>query len=278
MDLSFTHLPDGVIEISVGRSDGLFTMAMNDSVSSRAPRGSATPGLSTYWIDRVEAAAQSAREHRSAEPFASGNVTYLRLDGDEVIAAFDFDPAEIDARIDAVGVVLASATRMARSSDRGRRSQRLGNDVIERVHAASRVSQFASFTDREAERIGNVADASQARSAVVGRLVSLDLLLGDAEGCRQIPLAPLSGDAGPAQGVRRGRRATRPRRWTPLPSADARTPRSRSAGRGPEPRRRRSRAVPTSSAGVCRPWPRGWRAPRRIAPGVPSSPGTALRW
>jgi hypothetical protein len=97
MDLSFTHLPDGVIEISVGRSDGLFTMAMNDSVSSRAPRGSATPGLSTYWIDRVEAAAQSAREHRSAEPFASGNVTYLRLDGDEVIAAFDFDPAEIDA-------------------------------------------------------------------------------------------------------------------------------------------------------------------------------------
>lgn len=97
MDLSFTHLPDGIIEIVVGRSDGLFTMAMNDSVSSRTPRGSSTPELSTYWIDRVEAAAQSARERRSADPFASGNVTYLRLAGDAVIAAFDFDAEEIEA-------------------------------------------------------------------------------------------------------------------------------------------------------------------------------------
>src|SRR4051812_12233549 len=66
--------------------------ALNDAVSSRAPRGAIHPGLSTYWIDRAEQSVRRAAEERSAEPFASGNVWFFRLEGDQVVAAYDFDP------------------------------------------------------------------------------------------------------------------------------------------------------------------------------------------
>jgi hypothetical protein len=55
------------------------------------------PGLSTYWIDRADEGVRRASSGALTEPFASGNVTYLRLQGDEVVAAFDFDPDEGEA-------------------------------------------------------------------------------------------------------------------------------------------------------------------------------------
>jgi hypothetical protein len=70
--------------------------ALNDAVTSRAPRGAVLQGLSTYWIDRTEEKLRTAREQRLTTPFASGNAWYLRLEGDSVIAASDYDePREV---------------------------------------------------------------------------------------------------------------------------------------------------------------------------------------
>lgn len=92
MNLTFSVRTDGIIDVSLGDEWRLFNQALEDSVSSRAPRGAHRPGLSTYWIDRTEAAVQAAAAEGSTDPFASGNVTFLRLNGDAVVAAFDFDP------------------------------------------------------------------------------------------------------------------------------------------------------------------------------------------
>jgi len=61
------------------------------------------------------------------------------------------------------------------------------------------VAQLTSFADGEAERIGDIADARQARGSMVGRLVSLDLLLGDAESRCQLSLTPPTSDPSPHQ-------------------------------------------------------------------------------
>jgi hypothetical protein len=89
MDVHFDVLADGVIEVrtSVG---GVFDDALNDSVSSRAPRGATSQGLSTYWIDSVERDARAAAEHGGKLPFASGNITVLRVADDEIVASYDY--------------------------------------------------------------------------------------------------------------------------------------------------------------------------------------------
>lgn len=97
MAFRFTERPDGVIEATVGSGDELFDHALNDAISSRAPRGAVRQGLSTYWIDRTEEGLRRAIEHGLSEPFAAGNATYLRLSGDVVIAAYEFDPDESEA-------------------------------------------------------------------------------------------------------------------------------------------------------------------------------------
>jgi hypothetical protein len=96
MELRFSRRPDGIIDASLGPDHAMLNHALEDAVSSRAPRGAPRPGLSTYWIDQAEVRARSAAAEGSREPFASGNVTYLRLDGDRVVAGYDFDPAEAE--------------------------------------------------------------------------------------------------------------------------------------------------------------------------------------
>jgi hypothetical protein len=86
----FTRQPDGLIDVEVESELPVLNDALADSVSSRAPRG-ATPGLSAYWIERAEEGVKRAADTGLVEPFASGNVTYLRLEGDRVIAGYDFD-------------------------------------------------------------------------------------------------------------------------------------------------------------------------------------------
>lgn len=94
MAFRFTVRRDGIIEVHVGADEGLLDYALNDAVSSRAPRGASSQGLSTYWIDRTEQALGRAIAEGLDGPLASGNATYLRLDGDHVVAAYGFDPDE----------------------------------------------------------------------------------------------------------------------------------------------------------------------------------------
>jgi hypothetical protein len=96
MEVRFTRRPDGIIDASLGPDHALFNHALEDSVSSRAPRGAPRPGLSTYWIDRAERYARQAAADRSEKPFTSGNVTYLRVEGDRVVARYDFDPDDAE--------------------------------------------------------------------------------------------------------------------------------------------------------------------------------------
>lgn len=97
MDVEFVTRADGIIEARVSDNHGLLNHALEDSVSSRAPRGAPTGGLSTYWIDRAAEGVRAAMESASTAPFLSGNVTYLRLECDRVVAGYDFDPDEEDA-------------------------------------------------------------------------------------------------------------------------------------------------------------------------------------
>ena len=123
----FTDRPDGIIEIEADAPDQQFAHALNDAVSSRAPRGAVHQGLSTYWIDRTEAAARQAAASGQTAPFASGNVAYLRLQGNDVIAGYDFDEDQ--------GVV---------SSMPGEDFLTLLNDWRERVIAAGGTSGIAA--------------------------------------------------------------------------------------------------------------------------------------
>jgi hypothetical protein len=94
MRFEFITQDDGMIEATVGPEHMLMNHALEDAVSSRAPRGAACPGLSTYWIDQAESRLRSAMETQSSDPFASGNVTWLRLDGTHIVAGYVFDPDE----------------------------------------------------------------------------------------------------------------------------------------------------------------------------------------
>jgi hypothetical protein len=97
MEPTFEVRADGVIEMHVDPRNGTMDTALNDAVTSRAPRGAVHAGLSTYWIDRTEQRARAAAAEGIDRPFASGNVTYLRVAGDRVVAGFDFDPDEAEA-------------------------------------------------------------------------------------------------------------------------------------------------------------------------------------
>jgi hypothetical protein len=97
LELRFTNRPNGTIGIMVPSAKNVFNTALDDAVSTLAPRGALVGGLSTYWIDRATEGALNSQAAGSTEPFASGNVTYLRVDGQRVVAAYDFDPDEKDA-------------------------------------------------------------------------------------------------------------------------------------------------------------------------------------
>jgi hypothetical protein len=68
----FTVQHDGMIEAHVGSDGGLVTLALNDAVGSRAPRGAVHQGLSTFWIDRAESGVRLAIDQRRTEPSPMG--------------------------------------------------------------------------------------------------------------------------------------------------------------------------------------------------------------
>jgi hypothetical protein len=92
--VEFTTRPNGIIDVGLGEDHMLMADALNDALSSRAPRFAVHSGVSTYWIDRAEHGLRRAMEARSIDPFASGNVWCLRLDEGRIIAAYDFAPEE----------------------------------------------------------------------------------------------------------------------------------------------------------------------------------------
>jgi hypothetical protein len=93
----FTVRGDGIIDAHCEPANGVFDEALKDAIGSRAPRGARHHGLSTYWIDLTESMLRLALDDGSTEAFASGNVTYLRVEGDKVLAAYEFDaPGECE--------------------------------------------------------------------------------------------------------------------------------------------------------------------------------------
>lgn len=68
--------------------------ALDDSIGTRPPRGAPQDGPSTYWIDKTLRGLRARISESSAEPFAEGNITYLRLVGDEVVAGYDYAPEQ----------------------------------------------------------------------------------------------------------------------------------------------------------------------------------------
>jgi hypothetical protein len=97
----FRERDDQIIEVDLGPEWPGFTEALNDAVSTRAPRGQPA-GLSTYWIDRTLTALETAKQ--PTKLLASGNATSVSLDGPFVVAHSDYEmwPAERMSREDFV--------------------------------------------------------------------------------------------------------------------------------------------------------------------------------
>jgi hypothetical protein len=84
----FRERDDQIIEVDLGPEWPGFTEALNDAVSTRAPRGEPA-GLSTFWIDRTLSWLESADSPK--KELASGNATSLVLDGSFVVAQSDYE-------------------------------------------------------------------------------------------------------------------------------------------------------------------------------------------
>jgi hypothetical protein len=84
----FKERDEGIIEADLGPEWRGFSEALNDAVSTRAPRGHPS-GLSNYWIDRTMDALVAAKELGAR--LASGNATSLILGDGLVIAHSDYD-------------------------------------------------------------------------------------------------------------------------------------------------------------------------------------------
>ena len=96
-DLTITTRDDGQIDAHLGDPWTVFDDALGDAISSLPPRGATGRGPSTYWIDVAEIGARRATTSGDTNQFTWGNVTSLRIEGRDVVAAYEFDPDENDA-------------------------------------------------------------------------------------------------------------------------------------------------------------------------------------
>ena len=90
LDVTFSVRDDGQVDALIGPELPVFQEALNDSVSSLPPRGAPGNGPSTYWIDHAENGVLSAQRTGDGRPFTWGNTTVLRLQGDTVVASYDY--------------------------------------------------------------------------------------------------------------------------------------------------------------------------------------------
>lgn len=94
MRYQFHHTDDGSVDVTLDDNLPLLRHALSDSLGTRAPRGAAQDGPSTYWLDTAIAHLRERMESGNPEPFASGNITYLQLHGGRVEARYDVDPVD----------------------------------------------------------------------------------------------------------------------------------------------------------------------------------------
>ncbi len=97
MKVRFERRDDGQVDAFLDSADySLLQEALNDCVSSLPPRGMPGNGPSTYWIDVAERGARQAAAIGDDRPFTWGNVTLLRVVGDQVEATLDFDDEVVE--------------------------------------------------------------------------------------------------------------------------------------------------------------------------------------
>jgi hypothetical protein len=90
VDVTFSVRADGQVDTHLAAGWQIFQDALDDSISSLPPRRAPGNGPSAYWVDRAEQGARAARESGDERPFASGNITFLRVSDGMVVATYDF--------------------------------------------------------------------------------------------------------------------------------------------------------------------------------------------
>ncbi|MFD6072570.1 YacL family protein [Amycolatopsis lurida] len=103
MEYEFTVDAEGLVAVALSADLPLMGEALQDSIGTHPPVGAAKGGPSTYWIDEALKGLRARIEDDSDEPFASGNMTYLRAGHGVVEARYDYAPDD-DQLVDAVPV------------------------------------------------------------------------------------------------------------------------------------------------------------------------------
>ena len=96
MRYQFRRRDDGSVHMILDDDLPLLRDALEASLGTRPPRGGPQGGRSTNWLDNAITRLRERMGSGSAEPFASGNVTYLLLRGSRVEARYDFEPVDSD--------------------------------------------------------------------------------------------------------------------------------------------------------------------------------------
>lgn len=90
-EVRFVRTADGAPYLDLGTAWSGVSEALNDTVGSLPPRGSAEQTVSTYWIDRaLEQVRQMITSGRSG-PFQGGNAATLSLVDGQVEASSDYE-------------------------------------------------------------------------------------------------------------------------------------------------------------------------------------------
>jgi hypothetical protein len=95
VEFAFNTRDDGQVDARIVGDYPLLNHALADSISSLPPRGETGAGPSTYWIDVARKGAVNAARDRSERLFTGGNITLLRVRGDEVEARYDYDDDDV---------------------------------------------------------------------------------------------------------------------------------------------------------------------------------------
>jgi hypothetical protein len=107
MRYQFHRTEAGSVDVTLDDDLPVLLDALADSPGTCPPLGAREDGPSTYWLDSAIAHLRERMESGNPEPFASGNTTYLQLQGGRVEARYDYDPVDSDIvdRVDPAGLL-----------------------------------------------------------------------------------------------------------------------------------------------------------------------------
>jgi hypothetical protein len=89
----FARRDDRVIDVELGDGLRLFTEALLDAVSTRAPKGSDGINPSTYWIDRTLATLYESKPDATGL-IATGNAWDLIVENADIVARSQYEVGE----------------------------------------------------------------------------------------------------------------------------------------------------------------------------------------